>query len=99
MLTYAAWGIHETLITQEGIDPNSEEYYTELDRRLQTEFPSRFQNSGSASQIRQQRAAPAVALQPGVPELIVRAELSGYRRVRLPLQKNWVYLLKSMLST
>jgi hypothetical protein len=61
MLTYAAWGIHETLITQEGIDPNSEEYYTELDRRLQTEFPSRFQNSGSASQIRQQRAAPAVA--------------------------------------
>jgi hypothetical protein len=61
MLTYAAWGIHETLITQEGIDPNSEEYYTELDRRLQTEFPSRFQNSGSASQIRQQRSAPAVA--------------------------------------
>jgi hypothetical protein len=60
-MTYAAWGIHETLVSQEGIDPSSDEYYTELDRRLQTEFPSRFQNSGSASQIRQQRAAPAVA--------------------------------------
>ena len=61
VMTYAAWGIHETLVSQEGVDPNSDEYYTELDRRLQTEFPSRFQNSGSASQIRQQRAAPAVA--------------------------------------
>lgn len=61
VMTYAAWGIHETLVSQEGVDPNSDEYYTELDRRLQTEFPNRFQNSGSASQTRQQRAAPAVA--------------------------------------
>ena len=61
MLTYAAWGIHETLVSQEGIDPSSDEYYTELDRRLQTEFPNRFQNASSASQTRQQRAAPTVA--------------------------------------
>jgi hypothetical protein len=61
VMTYAAWGIHEMLVSQEGIDPNSDEYYTELDQRLQTEFPNRFQNSGSATQIRQQRAAPAVA--------------------------------------
>ena len=61
MLTYAAWGIHETLVSQEGVDPNSDEYYTELDRRLRTEFPNKFQNSGSANQSRQQRSAPAVA--------------------------------------
>ncbi len=61
VMTYAAWGIHETLVSQEGLDPSSDEYYTELDRRLQTEFPNRFQNASSASQIRQQRAAPAVA--------------------------------------
>lgn len=61
VMTYAAWGIHETLVSQDGVDPSSDEYYTELDRRLQTEFPNRFQNSGSAPQIRQQRAAPAVA--------------------------------------
>jgi hypothetical protein len=61
MLTYAAWGIHETLVSQEGIDPNSDEYYTELDRRLVTEFPNKFQNRGSAQSFRQQRSAPAVA--------------------------------------
>lgn len=61
MLTYAAWGIHETLVSQEGVDPSSDEYYTELDRRLRTEFPNKFQNSSSANQPRQQRSAPAVA--------------------------------------
>jgi len=61
MLTYAAWGIHETLVSQEGVDPNSDEYYTELDRRLRTEFPNRFQSESSAQPSRQQRSAPAVA--------------------------------------
>lgn len=62
VMTYAAWGIHETLVSQEGIDPNSEEYYTELDRRLVEEFPNKFQNRSSAQQPpRQQRSAPAVA--------------------------------------
>jgi hypothetical protein len=56
MLTYGAWGIHQTLVEQEGVDPNSDEYYTELDRRLRDEFPRRFQD-----QPRQQRSAPAVA--------------------------------------
>ena len=32
-MTYAAFGIHKTLIEQEGFDPNTEEYYTELDNR------------------------------------------------------------------
>jgi hypothetical protein len=62
VMTYAAWGIHETLVSQEGIDPNSDEYYTELDRRLVEEFPNKFQNRSSAQQpTRQQRPAPTVA--------------------------------------
>ena len=45
-MTYAAFGIHKKLIEEEGFDPNSDEYYTELDRRVQTEFPHKF-NGGS----------------------------------------------------
>lgn len=56
VMTYAAWGIHQTLIEQEGIDPESDEYYTELDNRLRNEFPQRFKTEN-----RQQRSAPAVA--------------------------------------
>ena len=56
-LTYAAWGIHQTLVEQEGVDPNTEEYYTQLDQRLRDEFPKRF----APQQTRQQRSVPAVA--------------------------------------
>jgi hypothetical protein len=55
VMTYAAWGIHQTLVEQEGVDPNSDEYYTELDKRVRNTFPDKF------SQSRQQRSAPAVA--------------------------------------
>ena len=60
-LTYAAWGIHQTLIENEGFDPNSDEYYTELDRRLREEFPKRFPDGNPQQTNRQQRSAPAVA--------------------------------------
>jgi len=56
VMTYAAWGIHQTLVEQEGVDPNSEEYYTELDKRVRDTFPSKFKE-----ETRQQRSAPAVA--------------------------------------
>ena len=62
MMTYAAWGIHQQLIEEEGIDPNSDEYYTELDQRLRSEFPKQFAGEQSSTQSsRQQRSAPAVA--------------------------------------
>jgi hypothetical protein len=62
MLTYAAWGIHQELIEKEGVDPQSDEYYTELDRRLRDEFPKKFAGEQSSNQSsRQQRSAPAVA--------------------------------------
>ena len=41
-MTYAAFGIHKSLIEQEGLDPNTEEYYTELDNRIRSEFPHKF---------------------------------------------------------
>jgi hypothetical protein len=43
-MTYAAFGIHRQLIEDEGFDPTSDEYYTELDRRVRVEFPHKFQN-------------------------------------------------------
>ena len=44
-MTYAAFGIHRQLIEDEGFDPKSDEYYTELDRRVRTEFPHKFKES------------------------------------------------------
>ena len=41
-MTYAAFGIHKQLIEDEGFDPTSDEYYSELDNRIRTEFPHKF---------------------------------------------------------
>ena len=41
-MTYAAFGIHKELVEQDGIDPKTDEYYTELDRRMGEEFPHKF---------------------------------------------------------
>ena len=41
-MTYAAFGIHKELVEQDGVDPKTDEYYTELDRRMGEEFPHKF---------------------------------------------------------
>lgn len=42
VMTYAAFGIHRKLVEDEGFDPQSEEYYSEVDRRMRAEFPQKF---------------------------------------------------------
>jgi hypothetical protein len=37
-MTYAAFGIHKKLVEDEGFDPQSDDYYTELDRRIADKF-------------------------------------------------------------
>ena len=37
-MTFAAFGIHKRLVEEEGFDPRSDEYYTELDRRIEDKF-------------------------------------------------------------
>ena len=41
-MTYAAFGVHRQLIEDEGFDPQSDEYYNELDNRIRKEFPHKF---------------------------------------------------------
>jgi len=45
-MTYAAFGVHKRLVEEEGFDPQSEDYYTELDNRMREEFPHKL-NGGS----------------------------------------------------
>ena len=44
-MTYAVFGIHKKLIEDEKFDPQSDEYYTELDRRMMEEFPHKLKGS------------------------------------------------------
>ena len=43
--TFAAFGIHKKLVEDEGFDPTSDEYYTELDRRISDTFGGNAKNA------------------------------------------------------
>jgi hypothetical protein len=60
VMTYAAWGIHQSLTEEEGIDASTDEYYTELDNRLRSEFPQKFQTPAQTNN-RQRNSVPSVA--------------------------------------
>ena len=53
-MTLTAFSMHKNMVENEGYDPHSDEYYTEIDRRIRAEFPQKF-NGG----VRQ--TGPAVA--------------------------------------
>ena len=53
-MTMAAFAINQQLIEEEGFDPTSDEYYTEIDSRIRREFPHKFdtpKKSGGGSQV------------------------------------------------
>tara|TARA_R100000935_G_scaffold49845_1_gene75468 strand:+ start:996 stop:1913 length:918 start_codon:yes stop_codon:yes gene_type:complete len=41
-MTYTAFDIHKKLVEDEGFDPNTTDYYSEVDRRIRLEFPHKF---------------------------------------------------------
>ena len=43
-MTYTAFDIHKKLVEEEGYDPQSNEYYSEVDKRIRLEFPHKFDN-------------------------------------------------------
>ena len=53
VMTTAAFAIHQELIDEQGFDPASNEYYTEIDRRIRSEFPHKFaaKKPGGGSQV------------------------------------------------
>jgi len=72
-MTYAAFGIHKTMIEQEGFDPNSEDYYTELDNRIRSEFSHKFSDNRKSN-------APRVA---SAGSTASRSGTKGKRTVKL----------------
>ena len=47
IMTTAAFTLHNILTNEEGFDPKSEEYYSEIDKRIRAEFPQKFQTKKS----------------------------------------------------
>ena len=44
-MTYTAFDLHRKITEEEGLDPQSDEYYVEIDKRIRLEFPHKFGNT------------------------------------------------------
>jgi len=69
-MTYTAYDIHRELV-EEGVDPRTDEYYSEIDKRIRKEFPHKFSDGEALTKPRQKVASA------------VRTSPSGRRTVRL----------------
>ena len=49
-MTYTAFDLHKKLTESEGFDPTSDEYYSEIDKRISLEFPHKFDNNSSTTE-------------------------------------------------
>ena len=49
-MTYTAFDLHKKLVDEEGYDANSDEYYSEIDKRIRLEFPHKFVNNNNTAE-------------------------------------------------
>ncbi len=65
-MTGFAYGIHEKLVTEEGIEPDSDEYYEAINRTMRNKFPEHFgaEESGSDYTSSSTRQSPPVVTAP-----------------------------------
>ena len=75
-MTFASFGIHKTLVEEEGFDTNSEDYYSEIDKRMKEAFPHKFGQDSQVVVSEGRRPQQAVAS-------ATRSSNSGRKTVRL----------------
>ena len=73
-MTYTAFDLHRKLTEEEGMDPQSDEYYAEVDRRIRLEFPHKFDRPVEEKQTTKPTQNVASA---------TRSTKSGRKQVRL----------------
>lgn len=75
-MTFAAFGIHKKLVEDEGFDPTSDEYYTELDNRIASRFRTEPKAADTGTGKRNAQTVAGVSRATG-------SSSSGRKRVRL----------------
>ena len=75
-MTYTAFDLHKKLTEVEGFDPQSDEYYSEIDKRIRLEFPHKFGKTNTTGE--ETRPAPVQTVASAK-----RSTKSGRKTVRL----------------
>ena len=89
-MTYTAFEIHKDLTEKEGYDPNSNEYYAEVDRRIKVDFPHKFgttDNKQSAAPV-QTVASATRSVKPGRKTVrLTSSQVAIAKKLGVPLEE------------
>jgi len=96
VMTYAAFGIHRKLVEDEGFDPQSDEYYTEIDRRLRSEFPHKFKverKTGGGTQVASAGSSASRSTKQGRRSVkLTPSQIAIARKLNVPLEEYAKYV-------
>ena len=87
-MTGTAQGLHQKLVRQ-GVDPTSDEYYSQIDANMRKRFPESFDDGNTATQSRAQSNVVASASRSSAPKKVVltQSQVSLAKRLGLTLRE------------
>ena len=88
-MTYTAFEIHKDLVNNEGYDPNSDEYYAEVDKRIKVDFPHKFGNTNKNTTAPVQTVASATrSVKPGRKTVrLTSSQVAIAKKLGVPLEE------------
>ena len=89
-MTYTAFDYHKKLTEQEGFDPNSDEYYAEIDKRMKLDFPHKFANTRSQESTKPEQIVASAKRSSNVGRKTVRltsSQVAIAKKLGVPLEE------------
>jgi len=87
-MTYTAFEIHKDLTEKEGYDPNSNEYYAEVDKRIRVDFPHKFGNTNNTTAPVQTVASATRSVKPGRKTVrLTSSQVAIAKKLGVPLEE------------
>jgi hypothetical protein len=96
VMTYAAFGVHRRLIEDEGFDPQSDEYYAEIDKRMSSEFPQKLgqktQSNGGSRKVASAEASASRNKSGRKTVRLTPSQVAIAKRLNVPLEEYAKYV-------
>ena len=89
-MTYTAFDYHKKLTEQEGFDPNSDEYYAEIDKRMKLDFPHKFANNRSQESTKPEQIVASAKRSSNIGRKTVRltsSQVAIAKKLGVPLEE------------
>ena len=89
-MTFTAFEIHKDLVDKEGIDPKSDEYYNEIDKRIRVDFPHKFDNNETRATTKpvQSVASANRSVKPGRKQVrLTSSQVAIAKKLGVPLEE------------